>query len=470
MDWTTSNHVVVYNSPVVNVTYNMADNVTFWLDILETFRQSELLTVRDTSTIVLLCLYIPVFLTAVIGNIAVLLVIIPNRRMWSVTNNFLLNLAIADLLVTFVCIPMTLAQKIYPLWIYGEMLCKLTPYLQGVSVTASTLTITTMSIDRCLAIRHPMKFRNVRTTKYVRIVIIVIWCVSFLLSVPILFVRITVSHDILLGTVMTYCMEEWVNIASRQVYDVTLLFIICIIPGTTILVAYLLMGKRLWVPDRKLSDDTRKSGRGKRTDSERERSLRNITRNRRRLAKLCITIAIVFIACWTPYFVINTYLDFSMDVRAAERLSPYMLLIGHVHCVTNPILYCFLHKSFRHYVMRCIIRSVKKEPYKGGFGQGYLTFNKSTPFRSFHRSSIRSASIRSRRRSSSSSGNNSPRFEGMNGSPVTKQPLPAFDYRRSVIAEINESSGNEGDVHQRIFNNSKQRKYRKNRIPHNDLC
>ncbi|XP_069128516.1 QRFP-like peptide receptor [Argopecten irradians] len=367
---------------------------------------------------------------------------------------------------------MTLAQKIYPLWIYGEPLCKLTPYLQGVSVTASTLTITTMSIDRCLAIRHPMKFRNIRTTKYVRIVIIVIWCVSLLLSVPVLFVRITVSHEIILGNVMTYCMEEWVNLTNRQVYDVTLLFIICIIPGTTILVAYLLMGKRLWVPDRKLSDDTRKS-RGKRTDSERERSLRNITRNRRRLAKLCITIAIVFIACWTPYFVVNTYLDFSMDVRAAERLSPYMLLIGHVHCVTNPILYCFLHKSFRHYVMRCILRSVKKEPYKARFGQGYLTFNKSTPFRSFHRSSVRSASIRSRRRSSSSSGNNSPRFEGINGSPVAKQTLPqTFDYRRSVIAEINESSGNDGDIHQRILNCSKhsQRKYRKSRIPDIDLC
>lgn len=97
MDGTTHADVVlVVNSS--NVTYDFVDNVTFWLDILEKFRQSELLTVRDTSTIVLLCLYIPVFLTAVIGNIAVLLVIIPNRRMWSVTNNFLLNLAIADLL------------------------------------------------------------------------------------------------------------------------------------------------------------------------------------------------------------------------------------------------------------------------------------------------------------------------------------------------------------------------------------
>lgn len=238
----------------------------------------------------------------------------------------------------------------------------------GVSVTASTLTITTMSMDRCLAIRHPMKFRNVRTTKYVRIIIIAIWSVSLMLSVPVLFVRLTVSHEILVGNVMTYCMEEWLNQANRQIYDVILLLIICIIPGSTILVAYLLMGKRLWVPDRKLSDDSR-SYKGKRSNSERERSLRNITRNRRRLAKLCITIAIVFIACWTPYFVINTYLDFNMDVRAAERFSPYMLLIGHVHCVTNPILYCFLHKSFRHYIMRCIVKNVKKEPYKAGFGQ-----------------------------------------------------------------------------------------------------
>ena len=65
--------------------------------IIEAWKQS-LITLNQPNTIVLISLYIPVFLTAIIGNLTVLFVIIPNRRMWSVTNNFLLNLALADLL------------------------------------------------------------------------------------------------------------------------------------------------------------------------------------------------------------------------------------------------------------------------------------------------------------------------------------------------------------------------------------
>ena len=80
-------------------------------EVFETFKR-DLITLNQPNTIVLICLYVPVFLTAIIGNLTVLFVIIPNRRMWSVTNNFLLNLAIADLLgkllnlyrVTKICI------------------------------------------------------------------------------------------------------------------------------------------------------------------------------------------------------------------------------------------------------------------------------------------------------------------------------------------------------------------------------
>lgn len=226
-----------------------------------------------------------------------------------------------------------------------------------------------MSLDRCLAIRHPMKFRNFRTTKYVRIVILVIWLISIFLALPMLIMRVTQTVEIFAGEYVTYCTEVWDSITSRQVYDVSLLLLMCIIPGITITVSYLLMGKRLWLPDRKLSDDFRYTrSRGSRSESERERSLRNITLNRRRLAKLCIVIAVVFIICWTPYFIVSTYIDFSPE-RDVVDLSSFILLIGHVHCVTNPILYCFLHKTFRHYVLRCLVSRIKSQPSAGKFGQ-----------------------------------------------------------------------------------------------------
>lgn len=73
-------------------------NVTWSMDdVLKDFKDS-LYTYRNPQTIALLSFYIPVFLLALFGNILVLTVIFFNKGMRSVTNYFLLNLAVADLL------------------------------------------------------------------------------------------------------------------------------------------------------------------------------------------------------------------------------------------------------------------------------------------------------------------------------------------------------------------------------------
>ncbi len=53
-------------------------------------------TYQQPDRIVLLCIYVPVFVLALLGNLLVLLVLLVNRRMRSVTNYFLVNLAVAD--------------------------------------------------------------------------------------------------------------------------------------------------------------------------------------------------------------------------------------------------------------------------------------------------------------------------------------------------------------------------------------
>lgn len=87
------------NSVPYDISYNFTNmSLDDLQGIFDSFKKTSYLTLHETNTLVLLCLYVPVFVLAIVGNVTVLLVIIPNRRMWSVTNNFLLNLAIADLL------------------------------------------------------------------------------------------------------------------------------------------------------------------------------------------------------------------------------------------------------------------------------------------------------------------------------------------------------------------------------------
>lgn len=78
----------------------------------------------------ILC-YSIIFLCAIIGNLLVISTLIQNRRMRTITNLFLLNLAISDILLGVFCMPVTLVGTLLRDFIFGESFCKLIPFLQG---------------------------------------------------------------------------------------------------------------------------------------------------------------------------------------------------------------------------------------------------------------------------------------------------------------------------------------------------
>lgn len=76
-------------------------------------------------------LYATILLLAVIGNFLVILTLVQNRRMRTITNVFLLNLAVSDLLLGVLCMPFTLIGTLLRNFVFGEFMCKIIPFLQG---------------------------------------------------------------------------------------------------------------------------------------------------------------------------------------------------------------------------------------------------------------------------------------------------------------------------------------------------
>lgn len=76
-------------------------------------------------------LYAVIFLLAVIGNSLVILTLVQNKRMRTITNVFLLNLAISDLFLGVLCMPFTLVGTLKRDFVFGEFMCKILPFLQG---------------------------------------------------------------------------------------------------------------------------------------------------------------------------------------------------------------------------------------------------------------------------------------------------------------------------------------------------
>ncbi|XP_074640337.1 QRFP-like peptide receptor [Tubulanus polymorphus] len=338
----------------MNSTLNTTQNQQLQINLLlEGFRDRLYIYTKPTN-IVLISVYIPLFVMAFFGNFTILIVVLPKKNMRNVTNVFLVNLAVADLLVTCICIPMAVGQSIYKVWIYGFVMCKFTAYLQGVSVSASVTTLCVMSLERLLAIRHPMTFRRVSKSKYAKIAIVILWLISLAIMLPLMLVRQTETTPAiteLYSEPIDFCTERWWSPEVRRAYSISLLICVYIIPGVIITASYSLIGCQLL---------TGSSESLHRQDSKAlQEQNKSIMRGRRKVSRMLMFLAILFAVCWMPYNIVSLSIDlhdYEFGINPSVGLLsvlPFTLLLGHSNSALNPLLYWFMNRSFR--------RSVKKK-------------------------------------------------------------------------------------------------------------
>lgn len=105
-------------------------------------------------------LYSVIFIMACVGNTVVCTVVFTNIRQWTVTNFFIANMAVTDILIAFFCIPFSSVSTFLLLyWPFGSIMCRIVSFSQAVSVFVSAYTMVAISCDRYLAIVHPLRPR-----------------------------------------------------------------------------------------------------------------------------------------------------------------------------------------------------------------------------------------------------------------------------------------------------------------------
>lgn len=81
-------------------------------------------------TWVLICLHSIVFVIGLVGNTLVCVAVYRNHTMRTVTNYFIVNLAVADFLVILFCLPPSVVWDVTSTWFFGTAMCKIVLYLQ----------------------------------------------------------------------------------------------------------------------------------------------------------------------------------------------------------------------------------------------------------------------------------------------------------------------------------------------------
>lgn len=146
------------------------------------------------TTFIIVSRVVPVFfgfigITGLLGNALVVLVVLSNPGMRSTTNLLIINLAMADLLFVVFCVPFTGSDYVLDEWPYGDIWCRVVQYLIVVTAHASIYTLVLMSLDRYLAVVHPIASMVIRTEAYTMRAILVLWFLILTTAIPVLYVH-----------------------------------------------------------------------------------------------------------------------------------------------------------------------------------------------------------------------------------------------------------------------------------------
>lgn len=279
--------------------------------------------------------YVLVFTVGLTGNSLVIYVVLRYSKMQTVTNMYILNLALADELF-LIGIPFLIATITVRQWLLGPIMCKL--YMTSTSITqfTSSIFLTVMSADRYIAVCHPIASPKYRTPIISKVVCLTAWTLSALLMVPIF-----MFADILPES--GGCNIIWPESKSMNgqtaftLYSFILSFAL---PILFISVFYTLVVRKL-------------STVGPRHKSkERKKSHRKVT-------KLVLTVVTVYVACWLPYWLSQVALIFTAPGNKQKSGTIMIFLmtgfLSYANSAINPILYAFLSENFKKsFIKACV--------------------------------------------------------------------------------------------------------------------
>eukprot|EP00918_Siedleckia_nematoides_P083857 GHVU01183824.1.p1 GENE.GHVU01183824.1~~GHVU01183824.1.p1 ORF type:complete len:583 (+),score=13.33 GHVU01183824.1:535-2283(+) len=124
-------------------------------------------------------------IVVVFGNSLVILAVLTSHKLRTVTNMFIVSLAVADLLLGVVVLPFSSAKEVlHQVWVFGNIWCSIWLAVDVLLCTASILSLVAISLDRYLAISRPFRYPTLMSPMRGRILVAMVWVASFAICFP----------------------------------------------------------------------------------------------------------------------------------------------------------------------------------------------------------------------------------------------------------------------------------------------
>ncbi|XP_070202012.1 dopamine D2-like receptor [Littorina saxatilis] len=131
----------------------------------------------------ILLIIFPIF--TVFGNVLVVMSVVREKNLKTVTNYFICSLAVADIMVAVTVMPFAVYMEVVGGWWLSDPLCDAWVAADVMGCTASILNLTAISVDRFIAVTQPIKYAKHKNSKRVYVMIAITWIISVAISMPI---------------------------------------------------------------------------------------------------------------------------------------------------------------------------------------------------------------------------------------------------------------------------------------------
>ncbi|TRY60540.1 hypothetical protein DNTS_026956 [Danionella cerebrum] len=337
----------------------------------------------NVTKAVVLGMVLSIFIVfGVLGNILVILSVVCHRNLRTVTHYFIVNLAVADLLLSSTVLPFSTVFEMLGRWIFGRFFCDVWAAMDVLCCTASIMSLCVISVDRYIGVSYPLQYPSIVTERRALVALIVLWVLSITISIGPLFGWKEPAPDD----------ESICQITEEPGYAIFSALGSFYLPLVVILSMYcrvyvvarretrgLIRGQKTEKSDHAAEAVTLRIHRGNTTVSEDE-ALRNRTHFALRLLKFsrekkaAKTLGIVvgcFVLCWLPFFLvlpiditrwkvsgdqlnaqIELWLVFSLEIvmkkmMPSDTVFKITFWLGYFNSCINPIIYPCSSQEFK---------------------------------------------------------------------------------------------------------------------------
>uniref|UniRef100_A0A9J8A2V7 G-protein coupled receptors family 1 profile domain-containing protein n=1 Tax=Cyprinus carpio carpio TaxID=630221 RepID=A0A9J8A2V7_CYPCA len=252
-------------------------------------------------------------------NLLVIISISHFKQLHTPTNLLILSLAVADLLVGLIVIPLMGIRYIETCWYFGETFCSLFPFILYTLVSASLGNLVFISIDRYIAVKDPLQYSTRVTTNKAIFCIILNWLCSSIYSVIVLYDAIFSKEN------PNTCYGDCI-VTVKFEYVLTDLIVSLVAPCSVIISLY---GQIYCVA---------------KYQARLINSVTNVSKSEKKAAKTLGIVIAVYLLCWIPYYIVSLFPGYDSNESAVMNI---MCWIMYMNSCMNPLIYALFYQWFR---------------------------------------------------------------------------------------------------------------------------